>query len=455
MNPWSHISRLLSSSPRFGIRSLWIRVFAVVSVLSGFANAEFSEEVVEHAKRASVQVFSVGPDGTGSGTGFVVGNGNHVVTNYHVVEGGGKFVVVYNRGESVFVKEAVVAVSDSSRDLAILKCVPLPQTESFVVADRETAGGQEVMAVGFPGLLDEVYANRKAPGLQPTGRIDEFSIGAQDIGKFAPVTFPGNVGKEMRLNSRSGGEFRAIAHSAKISEGNSGGALIDKDGRVVGINVSGIGNKTGVDYAFAIHVSELVALAGLHSIPIEITSTKVSSGGRNLQIVLWVAVATFALVIFVMVLRKPRTVMVDAVSRMVGSRRHGASQGARGHEHTATIPSRSPAAARGIMRLRGRDLQGRSYEISFGPGDFRHHGGRLVIGRNKDLSQLVVAHDSVSRQHATLSQSGASILVEDRNSGNGTKVNGREVTVGTPPVPLGPGDRLTLGEVDLIFEVIH
>jgi pSer/pThr/pTyr-binding forkhead associated (FHA) protein len=43
--------------------------------------------------------------------------------------------------------------------------------------------------------------------------------------------------------------------------------------------------------------------------------------------------------------------------------------------------------------------------------------------------------------------------VEDRNSGNGTKVNGREILIGSPPVALQPGDKLTLGEVDLMFEV--
>jgi len=47
------------------------------------------------------------------------------------------------------------------------------------------------------------------------------------------------------------------------------------------------------------------------------------------------------------------------------------------------------------------------------------------------------------------------VQVEDRNSGNGTMVNGRQLAVGQPAVPLQPGDKLTLGEVDLIFEIHH
>ena len=107
------------------------------------------------------------------------------------------------------------------------------------------------------------------------------------------------------------------------------------------------------------------------------------------------------------------------------------------------------------MRLRGRDIHGLSYDVAFSPADFQRHGNRLVIGRNNDLSQLVLSHDSVSRQHATLTFAGHSVQVEDRNSGNGTKVNGREIGVGQPAVPLNPGDKLTLGEVDLIFEILN
>jgi hypothetical protein len=161
------------------------------------------------------------------------------------------------------------------------------------------------------------------------------------------------------------------------------------------------------------------------------------------------------MVMFLMILRKPRAVMANTMSRVVGSRKHDAGQAHHRQAHPAAVPARSPApaATRSNMRLRGRDLHGLSYDLAFSPSDFQRHGGRLVIGRNNDLSQLVLSQDSVSRQHATLSLNGTSVQVEDRNSGNGTKVNGRELAVGQPAVPLSPGDKLTLGEVDLIFEI--
>jgi pSer/pThr/pTyr-binding forkhead associated (FHA) protein len=45
--------------------------------------------------------------------------------------------------------------------------------------------------------------------------------------------------------------------------------------------------------------------------------------------------------------------------------------------------------------------------------------------------------------------------VEDRNSGNGTKVNGRRVESGGAAVALRSGDQLTLGEVELGFEILR
>jgi hypothetical protein len=242
-----------------------------------------------------------------------------------------------------------------------------------------------------------------------------------------------------------------VLHSAKVSGGNSGGPLVDADGRVCGINTLNLPSSVaGTDYPISIHASELVTLARFHSIKMDVTSSKASINGAlsRLHLLLLIVIAAFGVVLFLLVLRKPRAVMVGAVSKLIHSQRHATGQPAR----RSPIPPVLPASNDGRMRLRGRDLQGISFDLAFNEADFRRGGGRLVIGRNKDLSQLVLSHDSISRQHATLSWLGGVVHVEDRNSGNGTKINGRELIVGAPPTPLRPGDKLTLGELDLIFE---
>jgi hypothetical protein len=269
---------------------------------------------------------------------------------------------------------------------------------------------------------------------------------------FTPVTFPGSVGKEMTIDSHFGGKFKAVTHNAKISEGNSGGPLIDVDGRLVGVNVQGAKSDFGIDYAFSIHASELIEVCKSLSIPISTASSKASGTGTGnpTQTLLLTAVVGLSVITFLMVLRKPRTALVQGFSRLTrpGGKSHG--QRAAGVAHA---PNPSPGRS-GRMILRGRDLEGNSYNIEFDAESLRQSGGRLILGRKRDLCQLHLPHDSVSRQHAALVSKNGSLCLEDRNSGNGTILNGKTLTIGSPPVPLKSGDRIKLGEVELMFDIM-
>jgi S1-C subfamily serine protease len=443
-------------------RLIGVWIFFLALLFSGVAHAESAEDVAEHIKKSTVRVVSlVGGEPTGHGSGFIISSQGHVATNQHVIADAEQAVVLYCEGDRVFIRPAQLVGVSSTADLAILKIEPITPTVVVEIARAELVAGQAVMSVGFPGVIDKgswaTLEGVEIGGVSGEGRITS----AEARSDFVPAVFPGGVAKCM---TDSGVYW--ILHSAKISGGNSGGPLIDADGRVCGINTQfAPSSVAGADYPMSIHASELVTLARAHSIPINVTSTKASigrvGGGSGIQMLLLIVLAAFAVVMFLMVLRKPRAVLVDAMSRVIRSHKHDRPAYTPRQPRSPAGPqsghSRSsmPTGAQGSMRLRGRDLQGLSFDVAFSAAEFRRHGGRLVIGRNNDLSQLVVPHDSVSRQHATLTTNGSSIQVEDRNSGNGTKVNGRDVAVGSPPVPLNPGDKLTLGEVDLIFEVFH
>jgi hypothetical protein len=73
-------------------------------------------------------------------------------------------------------------------------------------------------------------------------------------------------------------------------------------------------------------------------------------------------------------------------------------------------------------------------------------GSSTVIGRAASCD-FVICNDSVSRKHAMLVRDGDRVIVTDLSSTNGTFVNGRWVT----QAEVRPGDRLQLGELDLLL----
>ena len=72
---------------------------------------------------------------------------------------------------------------------------------------------------------------------------------------------------------------------------------------------------------------------------------------------------------------------------------------------------------------------------------------RVVIGRSKDCD-IQVADPNVSRRHAEVRQEGAAHWVVDLDSTNGTEINGRRLK----RAKLRPGDTITVGSTELVFE---
>ena len=428
-----------------------------VFCLSSSLFADSSERVAAEIMKSTVRVVTQGREGImGHGTGFVISADGYVATNSHVVEGGLKYFIVHSDGDRVRIREAVIIGMSPTADLAILKCDPVPGVVVVRISSSELVVGQTVSAVGFPGAIDTTQSWATMDGVEMDKNDgDGWIMNDEAKSDFQPAVFPGSVAKLATLNG-----VRAVFHSAKIRPGNSGGPLIDAEGRVCGINTAFIPAETaGSDYPISINASELISLAQAYSIPINVSSftnhDRDSSSGS--YVLPFIVVAAFIALILLVALRKPRAMIVAAMH----PRKNSVEQVPYRQAERMPFSSRpssppvsgSPPSLRGSIRLYGNDLQGLHHEIVFAISDLRANGGRLVIGRKNDLRQLCLPHDSVSRKHAILLLQGGVIFVEDLNSVNGTAVNGVKLTVGAPAVPLHLGDKLTIGEVELLFKV--
>ncbi|MCC6820366.1 MAG: trypsin-like peptidase domain-containing protein [Verrucomicrobia subdivision 3 bacterium] len=136
---------------------------------------------------------------TASGTGFLISEGGFLVTNEHVIRDASRVRLVTSAG---LISARVVKV-DAANDLALLKAegrfAPLP-----IAASRGVKLGGTVATVGFPNI-----------GLQG----------------FAPKLAKGEVASL----SGAGDDARYFQISVPVQPGNSGGALVDEHGNVVGV----------------------------------------------------------------------------------------------------------------------------------------------------------------------------------------------------------------------------
>jgi S1-C subfamily serine protease len=198
-----------------------------IDELPGIDEAPGADDDGAEQVEDSVDSDTLVPAGTGSG--FIVDDIGHVITNAHVVAGAEELTVALADGTEV---PATVVGSDALLDVAILK-LDLPAAES--VPGITTFGDSSSLRAG-----DQVVAIGNA------------------LGSFPNTVSEGTVNATERSFPAEGGLTTWIQHDAEIWHGNSGGPLLNLRGEVVGVNTAGIGSgmmgaDTGsADMAFAV-----------------------------------------------------------------------------------------------------------------------------------------------------------------------------------------------------------
>ncbi|WP_213981388.1 serine protease [Sphingomonas sp. dw_22] len=179
--------------------------------------------------------------GFGHGSGFAVAP-NRIVTNAHVVELASRYPdnvvigVVPSEGDKSF--QGTLIKIDTARDLALIEFtgVKLPPLTLYSGGVQD---GEALIALGYPGNVDLATARSAADFITPQ----------------SPVRSQGGFAGLRMLQGTS-----VLLHTASIARGNSGGPLLDRCGRVLGVN-SAITRADEGDstFAFAIAGTELGA----------------------------------------------------------------------------------------------------------------------------------------------------------------------------------------------------
>jgi hypothetical protein len=102
--------------------------------------------------------------------------------------------------------------------------------------------------------------------------------------------------------------------------------------------------------------------------------------------------------------------------------------------------------------LKGKDKSGREWSFLIEPQDWPD-SNRLVVGRSGEKSDIVMAHNSISRAHAILVRKGKDFYVCDLGSTNGTVVNGRPLSEGSKPKVMLAGDTVCFGDLSLRLSI--
>ena len=422
-----------------------------------------------------VRVITTVDGGVGTGSGFIINDTGLVATNHHVVDGGISFEV-HVSGSSTMV-EAQVLWRNGDLDLALLRA-PGIGGEPLVLSAAPLNPGDEVWALGFPGLADRL------------GNALQITVTNGVIGRFF-------------LGSWDALQLEIIQHSAGINPGNSGGPLADACGAVIGVNTEGSGAgrivhdehgvvievMAGVDIYFASRITELIkvlrtegeqftpsdaacvlestpdeearrqaeearqqaeeALEGQERIVAE-TRQRLEEAARRLTEALqgrdrrfWTVSAIMMLgilIALVFALRKPR----ERIREIVGQAGDRLSQ--------VYVAQRARRRLKRGIVISGFTLDGQPLKVHFRGRRFAEQGYGLTIGRSPGLVDAVLADAHISRRHLRIRGGSKGFEVEDLNSSNGTIVNGERLEPFRHRT-LGAGDVVRIGRLELLVSM--
>ncbi|WP_415857183.1 S1C family serine protease, partial [Sinomonas sp. G460-2] len=213
-------------------------------------NQDSVNAITAAAAKASPSVVTIGVtsgSNSGTGSGVVLDNQGHILTNTHVVTLDGSVAnpTIQVRASDGSVYSATVVGTDPLSDLAVVQVKGANLTPITVGDSSKLNVGDNVIAIGAPLGLDSTVTDGIVSTLNRTisvassaapqgGGSDSQQGGGSGGFQFAPP----NGGQSQRGQTQSTISINVIQTDAAINPGNSGGALVNSKGELVGVNVA-------------------------------------------------------------------------------------------------------------------------------------------------------------------------------------------------------------------------
>ncbi|MFF1336304.1 S1C family serine protease [Streptomyces sp. NPDC058290] len=228
------------------------------------SNSGTVSAVAENVSPSVVRIDTRTGSGQGTGSGIVVTADGEIVTNNHVIDGATEIQVTMSDGKKY---PAKTVGTDPDKDLALIKLQGASNLKPAKLGDSDGLKvGDQVVAIGSPdrltgtvtsGIVSALNREVNVPKSEQQAPQRQRSNGGWPF-SYDGQQFNGNTGS----NTTS---YKAVQTDASLNPGNSGGALVNMNGEIVGMpsaiySPSSDGSTAGsVGLGFAIPVNTIKA----------------------------------------------------------------------------------------------------------------------------------------------------------------------------------------------------
>ena len=167
---------------------------------------------------------------TSLGSGIIISSDGYILTNAHVVDEAQQLKALLNDGRQF---EAKIVGIDRKQDIAVVKIEADDLISAEIGNSDEAVLGEQVAVIGAGGSLENSIT-------------------------FGYVSA---LGREIETDYSSSGKLNCIQTDAALNPGNSGGALVNMYGQVIGISVGGLDHLVYDGIGFAIEINDVIPVA--------------------------------------------------------------------------------------------------------------------------------------------------------------------------------------------------